>query len=538
MEMVAFPIACGLLVDFLTLPLFPASTWLGRLKNFSLLPASFLAVHWALGAAFMISFASHISFLRSFCRPGLIYFLRNPSDPDAHPLKEMLQRGFGDQLYRLGISLLFYAALMSCSIGGAARVIAALPLAPLKYSFSEPFAEAPLGLLLHLVLRWLMARLQPGQVLGRIYRQTAVSVIDLVGLSSYFLGKHHQIPASARLVAVPDYDRVYTKAAMKQMRKFEPTSLATVNKPANSTIVYRPGQFVLRCLFVIAAGVVACQVVLSAGFAISLAAGRLLLPGVQNEVFSLFLGLMLVVLVLALLGGQFKSVVSRDSVQKVVGFVLSFVFAGLLWPAAIGVAFVLVTAPLLNAELLIGEAIVNAANPLQTAWAIQVDPLNQSIPILFLTTCWSIGFPLMKIGHLARKHLPLPGSTLAALDADAAPDNATFFAKIALPITAVLAAFLALPPLLPVLLVPLLVPGFIDSIPAAQRISHLSVLLTWAVWKVGSGLGSSLGQALANIRDDAYLIGRQLRNLERTQPEEVSQPPQIRERRIPTTPIL
>ncbi len=543
MEMVAFPIACGLLVDYLTLPLFPAATWMGRLKHLQFLPVSSLAVHWALGAAFMLSFANHVTFLRSFCRPGLIYFLRNPSDPEAHPLREMLERGFGDQLYRLSISLLFYAVLMACSIGGAAGMIAALPLRPLKFSFSEPFTEAPLGLLLHLSLRWLLARLQPGKVVSKAYQTVAETVICFFGLSSYFLGKHSQSPGTAKLVAVPNFDRVYSKTDMRAIRKFHPTSLNATDKPTNSTIVYRPNQFAIRCLVVICAAFLAIQLVLVTAYAIPLTIGRALFPGLENEIFTLVLGFIPVAVTLSLLGGQFKSLISRESVRKAVGFLFSVVFAGLVWPVALGVGFILTTAPLLNIDLFLGEGVLSASNPLNAAWSLHTDPLNQSIPIVFFTTCWSIGFPLLKIAHVLRGQLPLPQVTLTALDSTPS-GNANFLFKVALPITVLLAAFLALPLLLPVPLVPLFWPAAVDQIASIQRVAHFSVLLTWTLWRLAGWLGTALGSAIANIRDDAYLVGRQLHNLERNDPNQVNSsntstsPTQLRERRIPTTPIL
>ena len=56
--------------------------------NFALI--SSLTIHWALGAFFMLSFASFVTFSRTFLRPGLLYFLRNPQDPDSHPVRRWL----------------------------------------------------------------------------------------------------------------------------------------------------------------------------------------------------------------------------------------------------------------------------------------------------------------------------------------------------------------------------------------------------------------------------------------------------------------
>ena len=105
-EMFLLPLVCGFMVDYACLSIFSGLTFLERLQSVRIIPISSLTIHWAIGAGFMISFSSLVSFFRSFLRPGLLFFLRNPQDPENHPIKEMVERGFIDQVYRIGISFI------------------------------------------------------------------------------------------------------------------------------------------------------------------------------------------------------------------------------------------------------------------------------------------------------------------------------------------------------------------------------------------------------------------------------------------------
>lgn len=547
-EMILFPVACGFVIDFLSLPLLPGASMTGRLQHFQTLPITSMAVHWALGAAFMLSFASHVTFLRSFLRPGLLFFLRNPADPDAHPLREMLERSFLDQCYRLTISFVFYSLLMAGSLGGAVAIIKHVlsNVAPLRLSFSEPLAEAPIGLLLHLTLRWFVSMLRPGLIVGKAYKSLATFVLEKLGLESYFLARHPTaIPASGSLVAVPDFDRVYSRKNLKVIRAYRPSGLADTGKPAQSTIVYRPAVFALRCLLAVGAAFAMAQVACVAVYALPLSLGRKIIPvHLDNELVTWFVGAVPVVLLLGLLGGgseRVKSFFSGQALHKAVYWAISFLFIGLAWPLMLGSLLALVTSPLLQADSLFADALSTASNPIaRFLFNLHSDgEMSQSFSIVFFTSCWSIGFPLLRLAHTLRAQLPLPRRTLDALNTLHERSIRRLVFNVVIPITALLSVCLVLPPLLPLVLVPLTTDLPIDYVYTAQRVSHFSLLLVFAAWKLGAVIGRALGGAITSIRDDAYLVGRQLHNLERTEAEESTpRSNSIRERRIPTTPIL
>jgi hypothetical protein len=47
-------------------------------------------IHWGLGFAYMILFASFVGWVREIVRPGVLWFFRDPSDPNFNPLKDIV----------------------------------------------------------------------------------------------------------------------------------------------------------------------------------------------------------------------------------------------------------------------------------------------------------------------------------------------------------------------------------------------------------------------------------------------------------------
>lgn len=48
-------------------------------------------LHWLAGMIFMHCISAFVGMLRGIFRPGVLWFLRDPTDPAFHPLKSMLE---------------------------------------------------------------------------------------------------------------------------------------------------------------------------------------------------------------------------------------------------------------------------------------------------------------------------------------------------------------------------------------------------------------------------------------------------------------
>lgn len=84
-EIVIFPAMCGLLLNLSTLPLIPEATFFTRISYYYNSPVSAIFLTWLAGTNFMFSFAQVISIVRKCIRKGVLYFIRDPSDPEVCP---------------------------------------------------------------------------------------------------------------------------------------------------------------------------------------------------------------------------------------------------------------------------------------------------------------------------------------------------------------------------------------------------------------------------------------------------------------------
>jgi E3 ubiquitin-protein ligase DOA10 len=109
-ELGLFPLMLGTLLDTVTVDLF-GTTLDNRRAFWKRSPIMFLILypnsslskqyqmnltrqrHWLVGMGYMVHFASFVQWVREIVRPGVLWFMRDPADPDFNPLKEMVEVG-------------------------------------------------------------------------------------------------------------------------------------------------------------------------------------------------------------------------------------------------------------------------------------------------------------------------------------------------------------------------------------------------------------------------------------------------------------
>lgn len=137
-ELVLFPIVCGFLLDFSTMPLFKQATLNGRLGYLVSHPVPSVFLHWFLGTGFMFLFAVLVTVCREIVRPGLMWFIRDPNDPQFHPIREIVERPVFFQFKKIGASALIYLTVIVVGVGGVVHCInnLAAQVLPLRWSLS------------------------------------------------------------------------------------------------------------------------------------------------------------------------------------------------------------------------------------------------------------------------------------------------------------------------------------------------------------------------------------------------------------------
>jgi E3 ubiquitin-protein ligase MARCH6 len=137
-ELILFPIVCGFLLDFSTMPLFKQASLLGRLAYLRSHPVPSIFLHWFLGTGFMFLFAVLVTICRDIVRPGVMWFIRDPNDPQFHPIREIVERPVFFQFKKIGASAIIYLTVILVGVGGVVHCIntVASQILPLRWSLS------------------------------------------------------------------------------------------------------------------------------------------------------------------------------------------------------------------------------------------------------------------------------------------------------------------------------------------------------------------------------------------------------------------
>ncbi|WWD21007.1 hypothetical protein CI109_105488 [Kwoniella shandongensis] len=157
LELAAFPLGIGTMIDACTVPLFPGATLLGRYERLTTSPFGTLFANWLMGTLFMYQFATLLSHIRTLCRPGTLFFIRDPADPNYSPVKDIMEKSAFSQLRKLGTSAVMYGFIVFCLFGAASWGVAHQPfvnILPLRLDPTHgPLTSVPFDLIfLHLVL--------------------------------------------------------------------------------------------------------------------------------------------------------------------------------------------------------------------------------------------------------------------------------------------------------------------------------------------------------------------------------------------------
>ncbi|KAL8998657.1 MAG: hypothetical protein Q9169_002317 [Polycauliona sp. 2 TL-2023] len=194
-EMIVFPLYCGLLLDVALLPLFSNVTILSRLEFTVHSPYTSLFVHWFVGTCYMFHFALFVSMCRRIMRTGVLYFIRDPDDPTFHPVRDVLERSVFTQLCKIAFSALVYGGLVIVCLGSVVWGVSFAfdGVFPIHWSSNEPVLEFPVDLLFYNFLMPLAVRIfKPAKGLTRMYKWWFKACARGLRLSHFLFGDKRQ----------------------------------------------------------------------------------------------------------------------------------------------------------------------------------------------------------------------------------------------------------------------------------------------------------------------------------------------------------
>ncbi|KAI8375652.1 hypothetical protein EDC96DRAFT_496042 [Choanephora cucurbitarum] len=195
-ELVLFPIVCGYLLEFSTLPLFKQSTaaTLQGLLSSNPVPSVFL--HWFLGTGFMFVFAVLVNFCRDVLRPGVMWFIRDPNDPQFHPIREIIERPALFQLRKIISSAFIYLAVIMIGVGGmihALDIFTGHAILPLRWNFSYsriPLSVVPVDIIiLQIGIPAVVRYFKPKVLLKKLFISWMKFTCRQLRLSSFMFGQ-------------------------------------------------------------------------------------------------------------------------------------------------------------------------------------------------------------------------------------------------------------------------------------------------------------------------------------------------------------
>lgn len=136
LELVLLPIICGILLNVSTLPLIEGATMDSRWKYMMAHPYSGCFLHWFVGTGFMFHFSVFVTLCRESVRPGVLWFIRDPNDPQFHPVQEIMERPLLLLLRKICTGALMYLALIIIGMGTVTYAVGQYTgISPLRLSF-------------------------------------------------------------------------------------------------------------------------------------------------------------------------------------------------------------------------------------------------------------------------------------------------------------------------------------------------------------------------------------------------------------------
>ncbi|KAI4738606.1 hypothetical protein E4T50_10943 [Aureobasidium sp. EXF-12298] len=193
-EMLAFPLYCGMLLDSALLPLFENASFASRLAFASRSPWLFVFLHWFIGTCYMFHFALFVSMCRKILRSGVLYFIRDPDDPTFHPVRDVLERSVTTQLRKIAFSGAIYGGLVIVCLGGAIWGTSRFGVFPIRWARPEADLEFPIDFLGYNLLAPVVATyLFPSKGMETIFGRWLKLCARSLRLSQFLFGDRRKI---------------------------------------------------------------------------------------------------------------------------------------------------------------------------------------------------------------------------------------------------------------------------------------------------------------------------------------------------------
>lgn len=124
-ELAGFPVLAGLMLDFsIFAPLLSPGKMIWATQICTAWPPLIFFIYWTIGTLYMYWFAKYIGMIRQhIIRPGVLFFIRSPDDPNIKILHDSLIHPMSIQVSRLCLSMFIYAIFIIVGFGFHTRFL-------------------------------------------------------------------------------------------------------------------------------------------------------------------------------------------------------------------------------------------------------------------------------------------------------------------------------------------------------------------------------------------------------------------------------
>jgi len=123
-----------------------------------------------------------------------MWFVKDPQDQNAHPIRDILDRPTLTQLRKICVSGMMYSIVVGCVVGSVAGLLllGSKSIMPFRWKNREPLSNVPIDLLfLHLVLPHTMHHFRPKKTVKDFAKVIWKFLAARLRLTSYFFGDRH-----------------------------------------------------------------------------------------------------------------------------------------------------------------------------------------------------------------------------------------------------------------------------------------------------------------------------------------------------------
>ncbi|KAL0356850.1 UNVERIFIED_CONTAM: putative E3 ubiquitin ligase SUD1 [Sesamum calycinum] len=190
-ELGVFPLMCGWWLDVCTIRMFGKSIS-QRVEFFSISPLASSLVHWVVGIVYMLQISIFVSLLRGVLRNGVLYFLRDPADPNYNPFRDLIDDPVHKHARRVLLSVAVYGSLIVMLVFLPVKLAMRMvpSIFPLDISVSDPFTEIPADMLLfQICIPFAIEHFKLRHTLKSLLRYWFTAVGWALGLTDFLLPK-------------------------------------------------------------------------------------------------------------------------------------------------------------------------------------------------------------------------------------------------------------------------------------------------------------------------------------------------------------